>query len=54
VGSKDTHYCVLTNVVNPMLDGVRFWHWLEWAIEHLLGVSKRPSLEVRPVARQVG
>ncbi len=54
VGSKDTHYCVVTNVLNPVLDGVQFWHGLEWTIEHLLGVSKRPSLEVGPVARQVG
>ncbi len=53
VGSKDTHYCVVTNVLNPMLDGVRFWHWLEWAIERLLGVSKRPSLDAMPVATQV-
>ena len=53
LGSKDTHYCVLTNVLNPLLDGVRFWHWLEWAILHFLGVSKRPSTEVRPVTRRV-
>ena len=54
VGSKDTHYCVVTNLLNPVLDAVQFWHGLEWTIERLLGVSKRPSLDVRPVARQVG
>ena len=53
VGSMDTHYCVLTNFLNPVLDGVRFWHWLEWAIVHFLGVSKRPSAEVGPVTRGV-
>ena len=42
--SKDTHYCVVTNVLNSVLDGVRFWHRLEWIVERLLGVSKRPSL----------
>ena len=54
VGAKDTHYCVVTNVLNPVLDVVRFWHWLEWAIERLLGVATRSSLEVGPVERQVG
>ncbi len=47
VGSKDTHYCVVTNLLNPVLDGVQFWHGLEWAIEHSFGVSTRPSLDVR-------
>ena len=46
-GSKDSHYCVLTNVVNPVLDGVHFWRGLEWTIEHLLGVYKRPEPGVR-------
>ncbi|MCH7794737.1 MAG: hypothetical protein IH900_06330 [Proteobacteria bacterium] len=54
VGSKDTNYCVITNVLNPVLDAVQFWHRLEWTIERLLGVSKRPSLEAGLVARQVG
>ena len=54
VGSKDTNYCVVTNILNPVLDGVQFWHWLEWTVERLLGVSKRPSLEAGRVARQVG
>ena len=51
-GSKDTHYCVVTNLLNPVLDAIQFWHGLEWFIVRLLGVSKRPSLEFRPVARQ--
>ena len=51
VGSMDTHYCVLTNFLNPMLDAVRFWHGLEWAIELLLGVSTRPMPNVgRPAS----
>ena len=43
LAAKDTHYCVVTNLLNPVLDAVRFWRGLEWAIERLLGVSKRPS-----------
>ena len=52
VGAKDTHYCVLTNLLNPLLDTVRFWRGLEWAVERSLGVSTRPSLEADLVARQ--
>ena len=44
--------CVITNVLNPVLDAVRFWHRLEWTIERLLGVSKRPSHMVGQVAWQ--
>lgn len=28
-GAKDVHYCVLTELVNPVLDGTRFWRALE-------------------------
>ncbi len=52
VGSKNTHYCVLTNLLNPLLDTVRFWRGLEWAVERSLGVSTRLSLEAGLVARQ--
>ena len=43
VGSKDTHYCVLTTLLNPMLDAVQFWQGLEWAIERLLGRFQAPG-----------
>ncbi len=41
VGSKDTHYCVVTNLVNPVLDKLRFWRTLEALVSTLLGVEKR-------------
>jgi hypothetical protein len=41
-GSKDTHYCVITNALNPVLDAIQFWRGLEWIIKHTFGVSKRP------------
>ena len=41
VGSKDTHYCVVTNLVNPVLDKLRFWRALEALVSTLLGVEKR-------------
>lgn len=42
-GNKDSYYCVITNFVNPMLDGVQFWRGLEWVIEKTLGVKTRPD-----------
>lgn len=47
-GSRDTHYCVITNMVNPVLEAVRFWRRLEKAIEFLFGVTKRPDGSVAP------
>ena len=49
VAFKDTHYCVITNLVNPILDAVRFWRGLEWIIEKLFGIAKRhdPSIAGR-------
>lgn len=47
---KDTHYCVLTNFVNPVLDKLGFWRTLEASVAILLGVKKREdaSLLERP------
>lgn len=38
---KNTYYCPITNVVNPVLERVRFWSRLEGAIERLTGVRHR-------------
>lgn len=38
---KNTHYCVLTNFVNPILDGVHFWAALEWLVARTFGVRRR-------------
>ena len=54
VSSKDTNYCVITDYLNPALDAVQFWRILEWTIEYLFGVSKRPSFEDNFVAMQRG
>jgi len=42
-GMKDSHYCALTNVLNPVLDKVGFWRGLERGIEKLFGVKRRPD-----------
>jgi len=38
---KNSHYCVLTNFLNPLLDGIRLWELLEWLILKVLGVRRR-------------
>jgi hypothetical protein len=41
LGSRDSHYCVLTNFMNPILDSCRFWRGLEIVVNRLLGIKKR-------------
>lgn len=43
---KSSHYCVLTDFLNPILDRLRVWEFLERAIFLLFGVRRRidPSL----------
>jgi len=49
---KNSHYCVLTNVLNPILDGVRLWDCLEWVISCAFGIRRRidASVSVREQA----
>jgi plasmanylethanolamine desaturase len=46
LGKKDTCYCVLTGVLNPILDACRFWRALEFGIYALSGVRKRDDDEL--------
>lgn len=41
IAGKDSHYCVLTDFLNPVLDGIGFWRGLEWVIFRLTGVRRR-------------
>jgi len=45
---KDTHFCVLTNHVNPVLERVRFFQTLETLVTRLTGVRPRPDPSVNP------
>ena len=45
-GTKDSHYCVLTEVLNPVLDGLGFWRALERVLAPVLG-APRPQLAAR-------
>lgn len=38
---KDSNYCVLTNFLNPVLDGLGFWRGVEWVIYRVFGVRRR-------------
>jgi plasmanylethanolamine desaturase len=38
---KDSNYCTITNFLNPVLDGVRFWEGLEWIVLHATGLRRR-------------
>jgi ubiquitin-conjugating enzyme E2 variant len=43
---KNSHYCVLTNFLNPILDGLRIWNALEWMIQTIFGVRRRPDTSI--------
>jgi ubiquitin-conjugating enzyme E2 variant len=34
----ESKYCVMTDLLNPLLDRIKFWRRLEWIVERTLGV----------------
>lgn len=44
-GTRTTHYCVITNFLNPLLEEVQLWSRLERAIERFTGVRRRSEAE---------
>jgi plasmanylethanolamine desaturase len=38
---KNTHYCVITDYLNPLLDAVHLWDGLEWLVYRITGVRRR-------------
>lgn len=46
-GVHDTHYCLITNWLNPVLDGLRFWRGLEWLVAVALGYRVSRTVLVR-------
>ncbi|MEI6358570.1 MAG: fatty acid desaturase CarF family protein, partial [Verrucomicrobiota bacterium] len=44
---KDSAYCVVTDVLNPVLDRIRFWATLESFIGKTTGIRRRPDTSVR-------
>ncbi len=41
-GEKNSHYCVVTNFLNPLLEEVNFWRRLERTIEWVTGRTPKP------------
>jgi hypothetical protein len=37
---KSTHYCTITNVLNPVLEYIHFWAGLEWLVLKLTGIQR--------------
>lgn len=44
---KNTYYCPITNVLNPLLERLRFWHRLERLIARLTGLEHRKDTSNR-------
>ncbi|HTJ79051.1 MAG TPA: fatty acid desaturase CarF family protein [Rariglobus sp.] len=44
---KNTHYCPVTNMVNPVLEKLHFWTGLEWIIWRLTGARHKQDTSVR-------
>lgn len=43
---KEVRYCPVTNVLNPVLDTLRVWAGLEWLLERVFGLKRRPDTSV--------
>lgn len=44
-GARMTHYCVITNFLNPLLEEIGLWARLERTIERITGVGRRDEAE---------
>ncbi len=44
---KNTYYCPITNLVNPLLEKISFWARLEALIERVTGIGHREDTAVR-------
>jgi plasmanylethanolamine desaturase len=50
-GDRNTRYCIVTDVLNPLLDRSRFWRVLEAAAVPLFGAPRRFDI---PISRRLG
>jgi plasmanylethanolamine desaturase len=46
-GKKNTHYCSITNFVNPVLERLNFWERVERFNEFAFGLKRRPDPTVK-------
>ena len=47
-GTKDSRYCVITEALNPVLDGIGFWRMLEAALAPVLGLPRPQAGVLKP------
>jgi hypothetical protein len=40
---KNVRYCPITNLVNPILDTLRFWDGVEWILARAIGLHRQPD-----------
>ena len=40
---KNVRYCPITNLVNPILDTLRFWDGVEWILARAIGLNRQPD-----------
>ena len=50
-GAKDTNYCVITVALNPLLDAMGFWRFLERVVFRASGVAPRGAAASRLAER---
>ncbi|MEL7130412.1 MAG: fatty acid desaturase CarF family protein [Pseudomonadota bacterium] len=48
---KDTHFCVMTNYMNPVLERIQFFRILEWIVKKTAGQAPRFDDSVNPKYR---
>ena len=41
IGDNNSHYCLITPVLNPILDRTHFWKFMEFMLVPLLGKSRK-------------
>jgi len=44
---KNSHYCTITNFLNPVLDRIHFWGGLESLLAKTIGLKRQPDTSVR-------
>ncbi|MES2886609.1 MAG: fatty acid desaturase CarF family protein [Pseudomonadota bacterium] len=42
-GERNSHYCVVTNVLNPVLERLSFWTFLETVLAGVFGLRRQPE-----------
>jgi ubiquitin-conjugating enzyme E2 variant len=40
---KNVRYCPVTNLVNPLLDTIKFWDGVEWLLARIINLHRRPD-----------